>query len=158
MKKETRARLKELELKELQSKFSNVPLHCLAHSAFKETSANELTKTIIRFVQLNGYQAERINTMGRFVGPKKYTDFDGRERTIGKGKYIPTTGTKGSADISATIAGRSIKIEVKYGKDRQSDAQKQYQASIEQAGGTYIIARDIDGFIEWYDKFIADMK
>lgn len=158
MNKQTRARLKELELKELQSKYPSVPLHCLAFSAFKETSANELTKTIIRFIQLNGYQAERINTMGRFVGPKKYTDFDGRERTIGKGKYIPTTGTKGSADISATIAGRSVKIEVKYGKDRQSDAQKQYQASIEQAGGTYIIARDVDGFIDWFDKFIAEMK
>ena len=158
MNKQTRERLKQLELQELQSKFPSVPLHCLAQSAFKETNANELTKTIIRFIQLNGYQAERINTMGRFVGPKKYTDFDGRERTIGKGKYIPTTGTKGSADISATIAGRSIKIEVKYGKDRQSDAQKKYQESIEQAGGTYIIARDVDGFIEWYDNFIAEIK
>jgi len=130
----------------------------LAYTPFKESSANELTKTIINFITLHGYQAERINTMGRFVGPKKFTDFDGRERSIGKGKYIPTTGTKGSADISATIAGRSVKIEVKYGKDKQSEAQKQYQQAIEQAGGTYIIARDVDGFVEWYDKFIADIK
>jgi hypothetical protein len=158
MKKETRQRLKDLESKQLQIKFPNVPLHCLAHTTFKESSANELTKTIINFIRLHGYQAERINTMGRFVGPKKYTDFDGRERTIGKGKYIPSTGTKGSADISATIAGRSIKIEVKYGKDRQSEAQKQYQQSIEQAGGIYIIARDVDGFVEWYDEFIAEVK
>jgi len=158
MKKETRQRLKDLESKLLQIKFPNVPLHCLAYTPFKESSANELTKTIINFITLHGYQAERINTMGRFVGPKKFTDFDGRERTIGKGKYIPTTGTKGSADISATIAGRSVKIEVKYGKDKQSEAQKQYQQAIEQAGGTYIIARDVDGFVEWYDKFIADIK
>lgn len=158
MKKEYKARLKELESKILHEKYPSMPIQYLAHTAFSESSANELTKTIIRFIQLNGYQAERINTMGRFIGPKKYTDFDGRERTIGKGKYIPTTGTKGSADISATIAGRSVKIEVKYGKDRQSDAQKQYQASIEQAGGTYIIARDVDGFIDWFDKFLESCK
>jgi hypothetical protein len=41
---------------------------------------------------------------------------------------------------------------VKYGKDRQSDAQKQYQEKIETAKGIYYIARDFDTFVEWYDK------
>lgn len=158
MKKETRQRLKELETRELRHKFPSVPLNALAHTAFKETNANELTKTIIRFIQLHGYQAERINTMGRYIPADTYIDYHGRERTIGKGKYIPTTGTKGSADISATIAGRSVKIEVKYGKDRQSDVQKKYQESIERAGGIYIIARDVDGFVAWFDKFLESCR
>jgi hypothetical protein len=40
---------------------------------------------------------------------------------------------------------------VKYGKDRQSEAQKQYQQKIETAKGIYYIARDFDTFVEWYD-------
>jgi hypothetical protein len=60
--------------------------------------------------------------------------------------------TVGTADISATIRGRSVKIEVKIGRDRQSDAQKRYQASIEAAGGIYYIARNIDDFMQWYNQ------
>jgi hypothetical protein len=75
-----------------------------------------------------------------------------------KGKYTPSTGTKGSADISATIRGRSVKIEVKYGKDKQSEVQHRYQQSIEQAGGTYYIARNFDDFIEFYYDFLAVIK
>jgi len=72
------------------------------------------------------------------------------------GKWTPGQGTKGTADISATIRGRSVKIEVKYGKDRQSDDQKRYQQQIETAGGIYIIVRNMDEFIEWFDEFIQN--
>jgi hypothetical protein len=71
-----------------------------------------------------------------------------------KGTYTPSTGTKGSADISATIRGRSVKIEVKQ-KDKQSEVQKQYQQSIEKAGGVYMIFRNFDDFIIWYNDFIS---
>ena len=62
----------------------------------------------------------------------------------------------GSADISATIAGLSIKIEVKNSNtgDRQSQAQKLYQQGIEQAGGVYIIATSLAQFINcYYSRF-----
>ena len=72
-------------------------------------------------------------------------------------QWTKGTGTAGSADISATIKGRSVKIEVKIGKDRQSEAQKRYQEMIERAGGTYYIARDFDEFVEWYEKFIENI-
>jgi hypothetical protein len=48
--------------------------------------------------------------------------------------------------------GVSVKIEVKYGKDRQSEDQKKYEHSINEAGGIYVIARNIDDFIQWYDE------
>jgi hypothetical protein len=70
------------------------------------------------------------------------------------GKYTPTTGVKGSADISCTIKGRSIKLEVKYGKDRMSEAQKEYAERTVAAGGIYYVARDFDSFKEWYDQLI----
>jgi hypothetical protein len=49
-----------------------------------------------------------------------------------------------------------VKIEVKIGKDRQSEAQKKYQEDIERAGGVYLIARDFDSFVEWFDSFTND--
>jgi hypothetical protein len=69
------------------------------------------------------------------------------------GQWTKGTGTPGSADISATIYGRSVKIEVKIGKDKQSVVQKQYQLMIEAAGGIYIISKTFDDFVEWYDMF-----
>lgn len=122
---------------------------------FNDNTANSLTKSIIRWLQLNGWQAERISTTGRYIDNSKIvTDVLGSIKKIGTGKYIKGSGTNGSADISATIKGRSIKIEVKIGKDKQSDAQKEYQKNIEKAGGIYIIASDFDDFIMWYKAFI----
>ena len=69
---------------------------------------------------------------------------------VGSGQYIPGTGTNGTADISATIKGKSIKIEVKFGKDVQFEAQKEYQRSIEKAGGMYYIAKDFETFYQFY--------
>jgi hypothetical protein len=42
---------------------------------------------------------------------------------------------------------------VKYGRDVQSDAQKQYQEMIEKAGGIYFIAKTFDDFVTWYESF-----
>ena len=158
MNKENKARLKGLETAYLTNKYPSVPLHALAYTAFKDNSANELTKAIIKFLIMSGWQAERINTMGVYREAKKVKDMDGISRVVGKGKYTPSGSTKGSADISATIYGRSVKIEVKYGRDVQSEAQKKYQLAIEAAGGIYIIAREFDSFIEWYDSFISELK
>ena len=58
--------------------------------------------------------------------------------------------TKGSADISATIQGKSVKIEIKWGNDRQSPAQVKYQSEIEKAGGIYVIVHTYDQFYGWY--------
>lgn len=147
--------LKALKLADTKSRYPNVPEIALPKIEYNQNSANGLTKCILDFLNLSGHQAERINTMGRMLDNRKtYTDVIGRQKTIGSTKYIPTTGTKGSADISATINGRSVKIEVKYGKDRQSADQKAYQEQIEKAGGIYIIAKEFDSFYDWYQQFV----
>lgn len=142
----------ESELMKLNRlKYPSIPAECLAPITHTDKTANGLTKAIIAFIQLNGGQAERINTMGRPIDRRKvYTDTVGLTRTIGSVEWIPGTGTKGSADISATIKGKSVKIEVKIGADRQSEAQRKYQQDIEQAGGLYFIAKDFTSFVEWY--------
>jgi hypothetical protein len=118
---------------------------------YSDKTANGLTKAIISWINLNGYQAERISTTGRWIDNSKVvTDVLGNRKKIGSGKYIKGTGTNGSADISATIKGRSIKIEVKIGKDKQSEAQIKYQQMIEKAGGIYFIAKNFDDFFNFY--------
>lgn len=111
----------------------------------EDTTANGLTRCIIDFLQSEGWQAERINTMGRPI--TRHTP-QGEIITA----WMRTTGTVGSADISATIAGRSVKIEVKIGRDRQSQEQRKYQQSIEKAGGLYVIAKTFTGFVSWYNE------
>ena len=132
-------------------KHPNTPLKYLAKSTYRDDTATGLTKCIIDFIRFNGGQAERINTTGI---PKdnrmQVADIMGHSRTIGSIEWRPSGTTKGSADISATIRGRSVKIEVKVGRDTQSEAQRQYQASIEAAGGIYYIARDFESFVIWY--------
>lgn len=146
----------ENELFEIKKvKFKEQP--GLLKQTFRDDSANGLTKCIIKFIQLRGGQAERISTTGRVVDNRQtYVDVIGFARTMGSVEWIPSNTTKGSADIAATVKGRSVKIEVKIGNDRQSEAQKQYQSEIEKAGGIYYIARDFTTFIEWYTKLLSN--
>ena len=134
---------------------SRMPPEYIVRTKYTDKTANGLTKAIVKWINLNGYQAERISTSGRWVDNSKVvTDVLGNQKKIGSGKYIKGSGTKGSADISATIKGKSIKIEVKIGKDRQSEVQIEYQKAIERAGGIYFIAKDFNSFYEFYSTLV----
>jgi hypothetical protein len=90
---------------------------------------------------------------GRLIDTRQpFTDVADRTRTIGEKKWIKGTGTNGTADISAIINGRSVKIEAKYNRDRQSEAQRIYQSQVQQAGGIYFIARTFEMFFDWYNS------
>jgi len=157
MNKENKARFTQLYLLDKLSKYPSFigRENCIPPPKLKETGANDLTRLVIDFLTFNNCQAERISSQGQYRdGTKIITDCIGRKRTIGSGIWTPGTSTKGTADISATIKGRSVKIEIKWGADRQSDAQKEYQVAIEKAMGIYIIVKTFDDFIIWFDKFI----
>ena len=114
-------------------------------------SANSLTRAIIKFVELKGYHAANIKVTGRMVDKRvTYTDILGNKRQIGSCKYIKSSMEVGTADISATIKGLTVMIEVKWGRDRQSEAQKLFQAKIEKAGGIYLIIHKFEEFYDWY--------
>jgi hypothetical protein len=152
-------RLKHLKQEAMLESYPNVPKYALSAPKYEDKTANGLTKCIIEFLQLSNHQAERINTMGRPIDNRKQvTDVIGRTKTIGSMTWGKSTATKGSADISATIQGRSVKIEVKIGADRQSGDQKVYQANIEKSGGKYWIAKNFDDFIKKYDDFLESLK
>jgi hypothetical protein len=151
MKKENKKMLQDLQRQDKARKYPNTPIEYLTVRNYSDKKANDLTRCIIDFLNYKGHQAERISSMGRMIDNREtYTDQIGRTRVIGSSTYIPPTSTNGTADISSIINGKSIKIEVKIGKDRQSQAQKDYQTSVERAGGVYFIAKDFDSFYEFY--------
>jgi hypothetical protein len=152
MNKQNKQLLQQMEREQQRIKYPSMPEHALAGTNWQDNSANALTKSIVGFLNLSGHFAERINTMGTYRQGKKIQVGENTRQL--PGKYTRTTGVKGSADIAATIKGRAVKIEVKYGKDRMSEAQKEYAERTEAAGGIYYVARDFDSFKEWYDKLI----
>ena len=144
--------LEALAFERKKQKYPSFPVNYLTREKYSDKTANGLTRAIIDLLRLHGFQAERISSQGRYLDRKKrVTDCLGNTRIIGTGKWIPGSGQKGTADISATINGKSVKIEVKIGRDRQSDAQMKYQEEVESSGGIYIIART-------FEEFVKDIK
>ena len=140
-------KLKALKWQEKRARLS-LPDYALTVPPYTDKDANGLTKCIIDYIKLTGGQAERISVTGRRIDKREtFTDAVGYKRQIGRVQWTKSNMQKGSADISATIQGRSVKIEVKMGTDKQSKHQKEYQKEVEQAGGIYMIARSFDDFL-----------
>lgn len=154
MKRINKDKLNALMMEQLKQKYPNMPEAYIPKTDWKDNSANSLTKCVIAWIQFMGGQAERISSQGQYREGAKIPVGSGIMAHTKQlpGKWTPGQSTKGTADISATIRGRSVKIEIKQ-KDKQSEAQKQYQQAIENAGGVYIIVRDFDSFVEWYQSF-----
>ena len=151
--------LVDLYMVEHYKKYPSIPPQCRVAPKYSDKTANGLTKMVLHWLRLNEHQAERISNTGRLVDRSKVVvNCIGQVRRIGSLQWIKGTGTNGTADISATIAGRSVKIEIKAGRDRQSEAQKEYQRKVESAGGVYLIVRSFDSFLTWYDAFISSIE
>jgi hypothetical protein len=118
-------------------KYPNIPARCQVKTKYKDSSANDLTKCIIDFLRLKGHYATRIQTQGQKRGS------------------VMTYGTtqKGTADIHACINKIHVSIEIKFGKDKQSEFQKQVQQEVEQSGGIYLLIKDFEQFYKFYCEF-----
>ena len=146
-------RLKDIATTRFKEEHPENPFPDSCIHEYKPAKANGLTRCIKDFIEFNGGQAERISVTGRMVdNTKVVSDVMGHRRIVGSVSYQKSSMTRGSADISATINGRSVKIEIKIGKDRQSDAQKKYEQSIERAGGIYLIVHTLADFVNWWDN------
>ena len=145
--------LNSLEFDDLQTRHPDIRPELLPRPAYKDKTANELTKSIINWIRLNGGQSERISVTGRMIDRRKlFTDCLGHYREIGSTQWIKSSMQRGSADVSAIIKKKSVKIEIKVGKDKQRPDQVNYQRSVEAAGGIYFIATSFEQFYTWYKK------
>ena len=103
-------------------------------------TANGLTQFVLNFLKWNGWRATRISSAGSFRN----------------GRYVYSQTRRGTADISATIRGRSVMIEIKVGRDMPSVYQLKEQERERLAGGCYEFIRYPEQFILWYDGFVGD--
>ena len=148
--------LERLELEAYRREHPTIPESAVVPTKHRDDTANGLTRCIIRYLQFKGHQAERINTMGRPIDTRRTYNVAGCLRQVGSLRWGKSTSTAGSADISAVVFGRAVKVEVKIGADRQREAQRCYQSAVERAGGLYFIAKDFNTFVEWLDDAFKD--
>lgn len=118
----------------------------------KINESNGLTTFICNYLSWRDHRATRINVSGRLV--------EGKEKqasgvTLGVKKWIKSSTRKGTADISATIKGRSVMIEIKVGKDRPREDQLLEQARERKAGGVYEFIKTPEEFFELYDLVLS---
>ena len=108
--------------------------------AAKPETANKITANIIRIINLkHKCVAYRINNVGVW--------------DQAKGIHRAGNTEKGLPDIWACVRGRFFVIEVKAGKDKMSEHQEMRKFEIEKAGGTFIVARSTDQFIQDFDNY-----
>jgi hypothetical protein len=103
---------------------------------YQENNANSLTAAIVAYLTFAGGYATRQQSMGV------------QRRINGRQVWTPGTTKRGAADINATFRGRSVQVEVKFGRDVISADQRATAEQIARAGGLYIVARTFDGFIQ----------
>jgi hypothetical protein len=148
--------LKELYLQDSRERHPLLPEYARCAPKYNPRTANGLTKMILDFLRLKHWQCERISVTGRYVDKSKiFTDVAGFQRRIGSGQWIRPSMQPGTADLSAVINGRAVKIEIKVGKDRQSEAQKRYQDEVTRAGGIYLLIHSYTEFLTWYNEMEA---
>jgi len=109
---------------------------------WNDETANGLTRAIVDYLKFIGGNFTRVNVMGT---PRK--------NKYGKIIFTPSTTKKGTADIVGVFRGRYYAIEVKIGADRQSAEQIQEQKDVRNAGGVYMIAKDMQQFLNDFGAY-----
>jgi hypothetical protein len=130
-----------LELERLamdEAKILHPSCPALAKRSFRDDKSNSLTQCIVKYVTLKGGFASRINNGGNYNTKLR--------------RFIPGTSRKGLADVMATYQGKSLHIEIKTGKDRQSEAQRKIEAEVILSGGYYVLASNFTDFKTWFDS------
>lgn len=111
------------------------------NEAVPHLTANALTGHILEYLALRGVMAWRNNT-GSYAVPASR---EHRRRFI---RY----GAEGSGDILGALpGGRFLSIEVKVGRDRLRDSQREWMERVNVSGGLAIVARsveDVERYVE----------
>ena len=117
------------------------------------TTGNGLNRFALMFLKYMGHRATRVNVAGRLV--EKSTKTESGAVFMDK-TWLSSSTRKGSADVSATINGRSCMFEGKAGKDKPRPEQLREQELERKAGGIYEFFNSAEQFLEIYDKIISN--
>jgi len=124
----------------------------------KVSSANGLTILAKNVFNWNGHHLERVNSTGRPIDRRKeYVNVLSQRKIAGSIDWIPGTGDTGTADCHGHFHSPEhkfaipIRIEIKYGKDRQREEQKKYEAKMHATKAIYTIVSFPEDVFEFYD-------
>lgn len=136
--------LKQMKLESIKTKspdfFTLSGGYAMQVKPYSDTTANGLTRCIEDFTNnLPGGvgEATRINNTGV---PRQMPD--------GSIRWSTSNTRKGLADVRGTYKGRSLNVEVKIGRDRQSPAQIKEMQRIRNAGGIYWVVKSFPDFLQ----------
>ena len=119
---------------------SALPPHAVMKPKLSQKNTNELTKSVLAYLNYHPETfAYRVNNGAVY---------DAKRGTYRKGNTV-----KGIADITCCTRGKMIQIEIKFGPDKQSDAQRKFQEKIEKSGGQYWIVKTFDDIIEKFEAY-----
>lgn len=135
------ASVKQLEIDYFDWKYrqSSIPVQCRFKKTFRDDTANELAGCIEAWCKVNGAFFQRQNSQGQYDGRLKMWRKSGT--------------TKGIADVQVTYKGKTYNLEIKVGKDRQSEVQREVEQRIKAAGGHYAIIHCYDDFLQQINIF-----
>lgn len=164
MKLENKIRIQKDYKNFYNKKYPSLPDYAIPKRVFSDANTKSLTNAVVDFLNFNGHHASEQRTTGTRIDKTKIVeDCLGRKRTIGSVHWANSQDEVGRADIIAKIMvnfkGRlipiAVEIEIKFGRDFQSEKQKNFQNKLENMGAIYIIVKTFDQFIIWYDDFMA---
>ena len=127
--------VKRLEVEYFEYKYRNssIPVQCRFKRSFRDDTANGLAGCVEAWAKIHGAFYQRQNSQGQY---------DSRLRMWRKSGT-----TKGIADVQVTFKGKTYNFEIKIGKDRQSEVQKEVERKIKSSGGHYAIIHCYDDFL-----------
>lgn len=113
---------------------SSIPVQCRFKKAFRDDTANGLAGCIEAWAKVHGAFFQRQNSQGQYDSRLKMWRKSGT--------------TKGIADVQVTYRGRTYNLEIKVGRDRQSEVQKAVEKQIKAAGGHYAVIHCFNDFLQ----------
>jgi hypothetical protein len=128
--------LTKLDIADKSRKHPNVKY--LAPTKYTEATANGLTRMVCDYIKFSGGMAERVNSMGIYDVKLK--------------RFRPSGSRKGTSDIKALFNGKSLSIEVKIGRDKLSNYQREYANDVIKSGGFYFVATNFADFHQWFEN------
>jgi hypothetical protein len=134
-------------------KYPNMKPSYIPREKLTDKTANGLTKAIMKYMTAIGGHGNRIQSQGQYV-PDRKEKVDGRSVVSMVGGWRAGTTKRGTADLMCAYAGVVVMVEVKIGRDRQSEHQKNYQLEIEGAGVPYLIARNFEQFTKDFTEIV----
>jgi len=134
--------LKELVWRYKCAQSASIPKYAIPLPKLHESNSNGLTDCVRSYLVCRGFYCARVNVQGNYSQKL--------------GRFIHSGATRGQSDLNAIVNGQSWQIEIKHGKDKQSEAQKNIQQQVEASGGVYLVVKSFAGFMNDYQRITND--